>query len=446
MRSLLLLLACLNLAHAAQPTLTSVTTLPGGTEETPYVITYATVLAASNASGNTTRFKVTSLAQGTLASRAHGSSNAWVAVASLPILLDGSTDLQWTPAANAYGDRSSIRIRANNGGDPALDANNSDSDITVGVHLAATPDFPTAQSGVNARSGTVGPFTPPVVAATEDTWNEFTYANLTALLQAVDVDDSAFEFVITTLGDGTLAKSSGGAALAVGDTIATGESLWWRPSANRFTWPGATPADDEAPATVMSCTVRKVADHAYVSAAVTLTSSIAGVSDPFDTNVTGAQTFTLVRGGAPLTLTVPAMIAKLNGHTNVDRVDAVGMKALDLRFPVSAYYPNGDYHHTGTFTATYDETIRLTVDPSVAAGTYTIGTWQACSTAGIDVDPHTADVDLVIRVVESGGGGGGGAGGGGGGGGGCGAGAGAAASMLLLVAASGLFRRNRRRQ
>ena len=55
---LLTVLLCLTALHAAQPTLTSISTLGGGTEDTPYTITYAAVLAASDASGDTQRFRV----------------------------------------------------------------------------------------------------------------------------------------------------------------------------------------------------------------------------------------------------------------------------------------------------------------------------------------------------------------------------------------------------
>ena len=81
------------------PTLTIVTNLPGATEDTPFTITYETLMAASDAAdvnGDPLSFRIEQVVSGTLTKNS-------VAVVPGSTLLGGGEELVWTPAPNAFG-------------------------------------------------------------------------------------------------------------------------------------------------------------------------------------------------------------------------------------------------------------------------------------------------------------------------------------------------------
>lgn len=429
---LLAALVCVTAIQAAQPTLTTISTLPGGTEEQAYTITYDAVKAAADESGSTTRFKITTLLAGSLVSLPHGTSGVGTPVV-LPFYLDGSVDVVWSPVGNANSDCAAFVVYANDG---VLD---SPLPAIVSVNLAPVFDPHTAHNGVNARTGS----TARLVSVTEDTWTEFTFASLYSLTETTEVDGDPITYIITALGDGTLAKSSGGTALIVGDTIVAGESLWWLPSPDRFTKQGATAADDEAPVRFATITVRRthIATN-YDIANITLTSTIDGVDDAFVGTGTGFTPVTIVRGHS-LTMTTEEWIAHIEGFTNTDR-DATGRFVLNgaqaagwklVGFDPAD--PDTPVNEQTGFSASVQEypdiwSVRLTPPSSLAVGTYDVGLI-------LPRDPITltngTSVFLTIRIVEPTSGDGSG-----GGGGGCGLGSSLSMLGLLLVLTLGVRR------
>jgi hypothetical protein len=124
------------------PTLTSVTTLTGFTEDTFKEITYAQLLEASNAKDvdvpDTIRFRIETVSTGTL-QKWDDSSSAWVDVEAGTTTLGTGEKLQWKPAANANGSELSaftiiaLDTRGLTSGDP----------VQVVADVSAVNDAPT---------------------------------------------------------------------------------------------------------------------------------------------------------------------------------------------------------------------------------------------------------------------------------------------------------------
>jgi VCBS repeat-containing protein len=135
------LLACFALAGtaaAAEPTLTSISTLTGANEDSVTSIPFATLLAASNAAdtdGDTISFRFKSAINGTLRRNGNtvdpddsfGSGQTW----------------SWTPPADANGLIDAFRVRAFAGGDESA------TDIVVRISVTAVNDAPSFTKGSN---------------------------------------------------------------------------------------------------------------------------------------------------------------------------------------------------------------------------------------------------------------------------------------------------------
>jgi hypothetical protein len=135
--NLFTLLAMLSLpaAHAA-PTLTTVSTLTGATEDTALTISYETLAEAANeadAQGAALSFRVEAVTTGTLEK---GSGSAWTAVTAGTTLVSAGDTLRWTPAANANGTLNTFTIKAWDG------ALASASAVQVTINVAAVNDAP----------------------------------------------------------------------------------------------------------------------------------------------------------------------------------------------------------------------------------------------------------------------------------------------------------------
>ena len=132
-RGVILLLAFMGRAvMAAAPTLTTVSTLPGATEDTALTITYATLAAAADEAdgdGDTLSFRVEAVSTGTL-------TKSGSPVVAGTTLLGTGESLGWTPAANANGIVNAFTIKAWDGTTASATA------IQVQVTVTAVNDAP----------------------------------------------------------------------------------------------------------------------------------------------------------------------------------------------------------------------------------------------------------------------------------------------------------------
>ena len=123
------------------PTLTTISTLSGATEDTAYVITYASLEAAANEAdpeGLPVSFRVEAISTGTLErwdATANGGTGGWVE-ASAGYLLSSGGELRWTPASNANGTLNAFTVKAYDG------VNASDVAVQVKVAVTAVNDQP----------------------------------------------------------------------------------------------------------------------------------------------------------------------------------------------------------------------------------------------------------------------------------------------------------------
>src|SRR5439155_1097213 len=115
------------------PTLTTVSTLGGATEDTPFTISYTTLAAAADegdVDGDTLSFRVEAVSSGTL------SYSGAAVTASLTFFLRGALPI-WTPATNANGTLSAFTIKAYDGTAASASA------VAVSVSVASVNDAPT---------------------------------------------------------------------------------------------------------------------------------------------------------------------------------------------------------------------------------------------------------------------------------------------------------------
>jgi hypothetical protein len=128
------------------PTLTTINTLTGATEDTAFSITYATLAAAANeadADGDTLSFRIESVSTGTL------TKNGSAVTAGVTLLSTGE-QLVWTPASHANGTLNAFTVRAWDG--TAASA----SPVQVQVSVSAVNDAPTATNLTQSKAATEG--------------------------------------------------------------------------------------------------------------------------------------------------------------------------------------------------------------------------------------------------------------------------------------------------
>ena len=213
------------------PTLTTVSTLTGAAENTPFTITYATLAAAADEGdpeGAAISFRIESVTAGTL-------TKGGVPVTAGTTLLGAGEELVWTPADNTNGDIAAFTIKA-------WDGHATSEDPAVAVTVSVEANEPPTLTWIDPLSGaSVGvPFT-------------ITHADL--LAAAVDESDpegAPISFRIEQVNAGTLTK--GGAPVIPGTTLlGPGEEIIWTPDAagttEAFTvkaWDGYLPSADPA--------------------------------------------------------------------------------------------------------------------------------------------------------------------------------------------------------
>lgn len=183
------------------PTLTTITPF-AGTEDMTVTISYAQLLAASNAAdadGDPLTFRIEALLTGTL------TKNGNPVVAGTTMVNVGDV-LVWTPDANANGMLGAFTVVASDG------LLVSAPPVTVNANLLAVNDAPTLT-------------TIDLLYTISDTFT-ITYDMLLAASDAADVDGDPISFRIEAVNSGTLKKN--GVDVIPGSTLLSqGESLVW---------------------------------------------------------------------------------------------------------------------------------------------------------------------------------------------------------------------------
>ena len=190
------------------PTLTTISTLPGATEDTPFTIDYATLLAASDAAdgdGDPILFRVEAVSTGTL-------TKGGIAVIPGTTTLGTGESLVWTPDTDVNGVLDAFTVVASDG---LLD---SGTPVQVTVDVAPANDAPTLT--------TIDTF---AFATLQDQPFNITYATLLAASDAADVDGDTILFQIQSVQSGTLTKD-GDAVVPGTTTLGPGETLVWTPT------------------------------------------------------------------------------------------------------------------------------------------------------------------------------------------------------------------------
>jgi uncharacterized protein YaeQ len=119
------------------PTLTTVSTLTGATEDTALTVSYATLAAAANEAdvdGPSLSFQIEAVSSGTL-------TKGGAAVSAGTTLLSSGESLVWTPAANAHGTLNAFTVKAWDGTLASASA------VPVTVEISAVNDAPTIVAG-----------------------------------------------------------------------------------------------------------------------------------------------------------------------------------------------------------------------------------------------------------------------------------------------------------
>ncbi|NBX18971.1 MAG: hypothetical protein EBR09_16600, partial [Proteobacteria bacterium] len=234
------------------PTLTTVSTLTGATEDNFLVIPYATLAAASNIADVETplpSFRIEGVTASTTLEKWSGST--WNAVSAGSTLLSSGESLRWKAAANDSGTLNAFTVIATDATDLSTPA------VQVSVSVAAVNDIPTLTS-INSLNG-----------ATEDTFFEINYATLLSAADESDVETNPLTFRVESITSGTLQKWTGSAwinATAGYTTLATGEKLQWQ-------------GDTNANGMLNAFTVKVTDGTDYSSTAVPVLINVAAVND-----------------------------------------------------------------------------------------------------------------------------------------------------------------------
>jgi len=293
-------------AVADPPTLTEVQTFTGGTEDTAYTITFASLLDKANEAdpdGATTfRFKIVEKTTGTLTK-----DGVTVNVGDYFAAAD-EKDLVWTPASNDNGTVNAFKVLANDG-----TSDSAGTGVQVKVELAAVNDVPTLTTVSN------------LTGASEDTDFAISFATFAAAANEADVDGDTLRFKIVAISTGTLKK--GGSDVSPGDFFATGETLTWKGAADAngtldaFTVKANDGTADSASAVQVKVVVAAVND----APTLTTVSNLTGAQEKADFEIPFA------------TLAAAANEADVDGDTLQFRIVAISSGTLKKgNTPVSA--------------------------------------------------------------------------------------------------------------
>ncbi len=216
----------------ATPTLTSVSTLSGATEDTAYTITYADLAAAADEAdgeNDAISFRIEAVSSGTL------TKNSAAVTPGVTLLATGE-ELLWTPAANANGTLDAFTVKAWDGTSASSTA------VQVQVAVEAVNDAPSA-SGLPASFELTEdtPYNPDFSAAS---FSDPDSASITVTLAA-----SNGTFAYAADGNSPAAALSGiltsqmtitGAPSTVNLYLSTPTNITYTPAANLASSPAGT--------------------------------------------------------------------------------------------------------------------------------------------------------------------------------------------------------------
>jgi hypothetical protein len=216
-------------APPAVPTLSTLSPLTGGTEDTKKTIAFADLTAAGNeadSDGTVTDFVVKVVSTGTL-KIGTSSATATAFAARTNDTINSTKNAYWTPALNANGSLNAFTVVAKDN-----DASVSVTPVQAVVTVAAVNDAPTLTL--------ISTLAVPVSSAGAASMT-ISYADVQAAANEADIDGNAISFRIESVNSaGILIKNS--SAVTTGSTLlSVGESLVWTP-----------PADATAPITAFS--------------------------------------------------------------------------------------------------------------------------------------------------------------------------------------------------
>ncbi len=344
------------------PTLTSISTLPGATKNTAFTISYATLLAASNAAdanGDTLSFRIEAVSTGTLTKNA-------VAVTAGSTLISSGESVVWTPATNASGTLAAFTVKAYDG---SL-ASSTAVQVNVSVAANTAPTLTTIST---------------LPGATEDTAFSISYATLFAASNAADSDGDAIAFQIQAVSTGTLTKN--GTSVTAGSTlISSGDSVVWTPAGN-------------ANGALAAFTVKAYDGQAASSTAVQVSVTTAAVNDA--PTLTTLSTLTGAVKNTAFTISYSTLLAASNaadadGDTIQFRIDAVSSGTLTK---------NGTAVTAGTTTLTTGDSLVWTAVSNFTGTTaaFTVEAWDGVLFSGtpitVNVTVTTSDPQLTSWYV-----------------------------------------------
>jgi cyclophilin family peptidyl-prolyl cis-trans isomerase len=200
----------LNVTDTA-PTLTTISELPGATQDTDFTISYATLLAASNAADvdaqDTVSFQIEAVTNGTLTKNG-------VAVTAGTTTLGPGESLVWHSNIGDAGDLSAFTVEA------------FDGLLTSGTPVAVV--IATARNDHPPTLTTIG----PIAGGAANASVTISYAALLAKSDAADVDSydqGLLVFQIESVTSGTL-TINGAAVIPGTTTMGSGDSVVWTPA------------------------------------------------------------------------------------------------------------------------------------------------------------------------------------------------------------------------
>lgn len=326
------------------PTLTTVDTLIGASEDTAFTITYEALAAVANEvdpDGTTPSFRIEGVSSGSL-------TKGGSAVTAGSTTLAAGESVVWTPASNATGTLAAFTVKAYDGTLASSTA------VAVNVQVAVVNDAPTLTT-INNLTG-----------AAEDTPFTISYATLAAAANEADEEGNAISFRIEGVSNGTLTKN-GSAVTAGVTTLASGESLVWTPA-------------NSASGTIAAFTVKAHDANSASSTAVSVNVEVTGDNDaPTLTTIT---TLTGASLNTPFTISYTTLAAAANeadpdGTTPSFRIEGVSSGTLTK---------NGSSVSAGSTTLSSGESVVWTPASGFSGTTaaFTVKAWDgalASSTA-----------------------------------------------------------------
>ena len=338
------------------PTLSTVNTLTGASEDTAFTISYEILAAAANEAdpdGTTPSFRIEGVSSGSL-------TKGGAAVTAGSTTLAAGESLVWTPASNATGTLAAFTVKSYDGSLASSTA------VTVDVQVSTVNDAPTLTT-IDTLTG-----------AAEDTPFTISHATLAAAANEADEEGNSISFRIEGVSSGTLTKN--GSAITAGvTTLASGESLVWTPS-------------NSASGTIPAFAVKAHDGNSASSTAVTVNVEVAGDNDA--PTLTSISTLTGASLNTPFTISYTTLAAAANevdpdGTTPSFRIEAVSSGTLTK---------NGSSVTAGSTTLSSGESVVWTPATGFSGTTtaFTVKAWD-----GALASPTAVAVNVTVSASAS---------------------------------------------